>query len=270
MIASAITIVTLPLMALYELTDEPQTEVVAVAARAGADQFEPAGHGQTEIDDEQLALLGPDRVSTTSTISTVAPAPAEPETPSADEATPSTGTAPTTTEVDDRADAEREDSASTEREEVPTTEADDPPSEAPPATEPAPPPSAEPPATTPPPTEPPPPDTSVPTTTAVPPTTTRGGEIASPIGPWPYYSHWPGVDRWYVLAECEAFSQWDIDSGNGYYGGLQFSLGSWQGVGGEGYPHQASPSEQIYRGNLLWERQGWNAWPGCARSLGWL
>jgi hypothetical protein len=72
------------------------------------------------------------------------------------------------------------------------------------------------------------------------------------------------------MADCEAFGQWDTDTGNGYYGGLQFSLDSWQGVGGEGYPHHASAAEQIYRGNLLWERQGWSAWPGCARSLGWL
>jgi hypothetical protein len=262
-VASAITIVTLPLMVLYQLTDEPQTEVVAVAARAGADQFEPANHGQTEIDDEQLALLGPDQISTTSTTPTSAAAPADPQTSSVDGATSSTAIPPTTSE------AEAEEGASPERERVATTEAAPSPTEAPPADSP-PPTSEAPPETSPPTTEPPPPATSPPTTTASPPTTTRGGEIASPIDPWPYYSHWPSVDQWHVLAGCEAFGQWDTDTGNGYYGGLQFSLDSWQGVGGEGYPNQAPAAEQIYRGNLLWERQGWNAWPGCARSLGWL
>ena len=39
-----------------------------------------------------------------------------------------------------------------------------------------------------------------------------------------------------------------MNSGNGYYGGLQFSLATWKNVGGVGYPHQASKAEQIKRG----------------------
>ncbi len=73
---------------------------------------------------------------------------------------------------------------------------------------------------------------------------------------------------WNQLAECESNGNWSINTGNGYYGGLQFSLSSWQAVGGEGYPHQASKSEQILRGERLQQMQGWGAWPACASKLG--
>ncbi len=76
----------------------------------------------------------------------------------------------------------------------------------------------------------------------------------------------PGV--WDRLAACEAGGRWSINTGNGYYGGLQFSLGSWRAVGGRGYPHHASREEQIKRGRMLRDRQGWGAWPACSRKLG--
>ena len=76
--------------------------------------------------------------------------------------------------------------------------------------------------------------------------------------------YWP----WDELAECESNSTWDINTGNGYYGGLQFALGSWQSVGGQGYPHEHSPAEQIHRAELLQDQQGWSAWPTCARIIG--
>ena len=73
---------------------------------------------------------------------------------------------------------------------------------------------------------------------------------------------------WEALARCESGGDWAINTGNGYYGGLQFSADSWRGVGGTGLPHQHSREEQIYRGELLLQAQGWGAWPGCARLLG--
>lgn len=73
---------------------------------------------------------------------------------------------------------------------------------------------------------------------------------------------------WDRLAQCEAGGNWSINTGNGYYGGLQFTLGSWRAVGGTGYPHQASKSEQIARGEILKARQGWGAWPACTAKLG--
>ena len=73
---------------------------------------------------------------------------------------------------------------------------------------------------------------------------------------------------WDRLAQCESGGNWSINTGNGYYGGLQFSLGSWRAVGGSGYPHRASRAEQIRRGRRLKARQGWGAWPSCTRKLG--
>lgn len=75
---------------------------------------------------------------------------------------------------------------------------------------------------------------------------------------------------WDRLAQCESGGDWSINTGNGYYGGIQFSLSSWRGVGGTGYPHENSRAEQIHRGRLLWEQGGWNHWPGCSRSFGWV
>jgi LysM repeat protein len=73
---------------------------------------------------------------------------------------------------------------------------------------------------------------------------------------------------WDRLAECESNGDWSINTGNGYYGGLQFALSSWEWVGGSGYPHEASKAEQIARAEILLERQGWNAWPACSSALG--
>jgi hypothetical protein len=73
---------------------------------------------------------------------------------------------------------------------------------------------------------------------------------------------------WQRLAQCESGGNWSINTGNGYYGGLQFSLSSWRWVGGSGYPHHASRAEQIHRAEILLSRQGWNAWPSCSRQLG--
>ncbi|MEX2550685.1 MAG: transglycosylase family protein [Nitriliruptoraceae bacterium] len=73
---------------------------------------------------------------------------------------------------------------------------------------------------------------------------------------------------WEALAECESNGRWDLNTGNGYYGGLQFALGSWEAVGGSGYPHKASKTKQIYRAELLLDIQGWGAWPACSTKLG--
>ncbi|MEE8600010.1 transglycosylase family protein [Euzebya tangerina] len=73
---------------------------------------------------------------------------------------------------------------------------------------------------------------------------------------------------WDHLALCESSGDWHINTGNGYYGGIQFLPESWALVGGQGLPHEHSREEQIYRGTLLWQIQGWEAWPQCARRLG--
>ena len=73
---------------------------------------------------------------------------------------------------------------------------------------------------------------------------------------------------WLDIAACESSGNWGIDTGNGYYGGLQFTLDSWRYVGGAGYPHEAHPMEQIARADYLQRIQGWKAWPMCAEKLG--
>ena len=58
------------------------------------------------------------------------------------------------------------------------------------------------------------------------------------------------------------------NTGNGYFGGLQFTLVSWEGVGGFGSPANASREEQIMRAEMLYDLQGWGAWPRCSAQLG--
>ncbi len=79
----------------------------------------------------------------------------------------------------------------------------------------------------------------------------------------------PSDDKvWLQLAECESHQNWQDDTGNGYYGGLQFSLGAWASVGGSGKPSEASKDEQIIRGKALQSRRGWGAWGGCSKKIG--
>lgn len=73
---------------------------------------------------------------------------------------------------------------------------------------------------------------------------------------------------WDQLAVCESGGNWAINTGNGYYGGLQFSLGTWRAVGGQGLPSEASREEQISRAQSVLARQGWGAWPACSAKLG--
>lgn len=77
-----------------------------------------------------------------------------------------------------------------------------------------------------------------------------------------------GGSVWDALAQCESGGNWAINTGNGFYGGLQFTLSSWQAVGGSGMPNEASREEQIMRGQMLQAIQGWGAWPACTAKLG--
>lgn len=73
---------------------------------------------------------------------------------------------------------------------------------------------------------------------------------------------------WDQLAACESGGNWAINTGNGYYGGLQFTLGTWHNVGGQGYPNENSREEQIARAEILLARSGWRQWPACTARLG--
>lgn len=77
-----------------------------------------------------------------------------------------------------------------------------------------------------------------------------------------------GGSVWDSIAACEAGGNWAINTGNGFYGGLQFTLSSWRAVGGSGLPSDASREEQIARAETLQASQGWGAWPVCSAKLG--
>lgn len=78
-----------------------------------------------------------------------------------------------------------------------------------------------------------------------------------------------GNTVWDRLAQCESGGNWAINTGNGYYGGLQFNLGTWRSYGGTGYPHQNSRETQIAIATKVRDASGgYGAWPGCASSLG--
>jgi hypothetical protein len=75
--------------------------------------------------------------------------------------------------------------------------------------------------------------------------------------------------QWDNVAQCESGGNWHINTGNGYYGGLQFSLGTWRAYGGTGLPSQHSRETQIAVATKLRNASGgYGAWPACAHSLG--
>lgn len=73
---------------------------------------------------------------------------------------------------------------------------------------------------------------------------------------------------WDALAQCESGGNWSINTGNGFYGGLQFTQQSWNGVGMSGSPATATRAQQIEAGERLLAIQGWGAWPACSAKLG--
>jgi nucleoid-associated protein YgaU len=76
------------------------------------------------------------------------------------------------------------------------------------------------------------------------------------------------TDTWDALAQCEGSGDWQINTGNGYYGGLQFSASTWAAYGGSGSAANASKSEQIAVAERVLAGQGWGAWPSCSAQLG--
>ncbi|HXH80647.1 resuscitation-promoting factor [Nocardioides sp.] len=79
----------------------------------------------------------------------------------------------------------------------------------------------------------------------------------------------PGADglNWAALARCESGGNPRAVNPAGYYGLYQFSVGTWNSVGGSGMPHHASADEQTYRAKLLYASRGRSPWPHCGRLL---
>jgi len=75
--------------------------------------------------------------------------------------------------------------------------------------------------------------------------------------------HWP----WGCIADCESGGRWDINTGNGFYGGLQFQQSTWKNFGGLKYAARAdlaTREEQIAVAEKVLAAQGWETWPACA------
>jgi len=84
-------------------------------------------------------------------------------------------------------------------------------------------------------------------------------------------SHAATVRTWERLAHCESGGRWHINTGNGYYGGLQISPSTWAGHGGRKFaslPSRASKGEQIKIAERIKRSQGWGAWPTCSARIG--
>ena len=78
-----------------------------------------------------------------------------------------------------------------------------------------------------------------------------------------------GSTVWDQLAQCESGGNWAINTGNGYYGGLQFSLSTWRAYGGPGMPHEQSRETQIAIAERLRAATGgYGSWPHCSAQLG--
>ncbi len=71
--------------------------------------------------------------------------------------------------------------------------------------------------------------------------------------------------NWDAIAACESGGNWAINTGNGYFGGLQFSPSTWRANGGSGMPNHASRAEQIRVAENVLRSQGIGAWPTCGQ-----
>ncbi|MET7769642.1 transglycosylase family protein [Nocardia sp. NPDC005366] len=72
---------------------------------------------------------------------------------------------------------------------------------------------------------------------------------------------------WDGVAQCESGGNWGINTGNGYYGGLQFAPSTWAANGGHGSAHTASKEEQVRVAENVLATQGAGAWPVCGQYL---
>jgi len=76
---------------------------------------------------------------------------------------------------------------------------------------------------------------------------------------------------WDRVAQCESSGNWNISTGNGFFGGLQFTSSTWRAFGGAqfaGSANQATREQQIIVAERVLAGQGWGAWPVCSRTAG--
>ncbi|WP_328497264.1 LysM peptidoglycan-binding domain-containing protein [Streptomyces sp. NBC_00414] len=100
-----------------------------------------------------------------------------------------------------------------------------------------------------------------------------GAALLAPLGLLAANGNAAAADSgvWDRIAQCESGGNWHINTGNGYYGGLQFSAGTWRAYGGSAYAStadKASKAQQIAVASKVQRAQGWGAWPTCAARAG--
>ncbi|MBW8738721.1 MAG: LysM peptidoglycan-binding domain-containing protein [Streptomyces turgidiscabies] len=100
-----------------------------------------------------------------------------------------------------------------------------------------------------------------------------GAALLAPLGLMAATGNAAAADSgvWDRIAQCESGGNWHINTGNGYYGGLQFSAGTWRAYGGTAYAATAdgaSRSQQIAVATKVQGAQGWGAWPTCSARAG--
>jgi LysM repeat protein len=102
-----------------------------------------------------------------------------------------------------------------------------------------------------------------------------GAGLAAPLAllaaTAPTASAAPNDGVWDRIAKCESGGNWQTNTGNGYYGGLQFSSGTWRAYGGGAYAStadKASKAQQIAVATKVQKAQGWGAWPSCSAKAG--
>ncbi|MFE7973253.1 transglycosylase family protein [Streptomyces shenzhenensis] len=95
-----------------------------------------------------------------------------------------------------------------------------------------------------------------------------GAALLAPLGVLAAAGNAAAADGvWDRIARCESGGNWHINTGNGYYGGLQFSAGTWRAYGGTAYAptaDRATRAQQIAVATKVQGAQGWGAWPVCS------
>ncbi|MCK8436317.1 LysM peptidoglycan-binding domain-containing protein [Streptomyces sp. D2-8] len=100
-----------------------------------------------------------------------------------------------------------------------------------------------------------------------------GAALLAPLGLLAATGNAAAADSgvWDRIAQCESGGNWHINTGNGYYGGLQFAPSTWRAYGGTAYAataDRASRSQQIAVATKVQRAQGWGAWPVCSARAG--
>jgi nucleoid-associated protein YgaU len=97
-----------------------------------------------------------------------------------------------------------------------------------------------------------------------------GGAAAVSLGVLAGPASAAAPNNWDAVAQCESSGNWAINTGNGYYGGLQFSQSTWAAFGGTEYAPRAdlaTKAQQIAVAERTLDAQGPGAWPSCGKAL---